>query len=99
MDNNYNLCATHRPVSSCASGQGSSMRPLHVVRRRVSLITRRARRHERQYRRTKLAADRSAWVHFVRDMHRSYREKERTYWETKIVSHAKDPKRLWATFD
>src|SRR6218665_1108577 len=32
-------------------------------------------------------------------MHRSYREKERTYWETKIVSHAKDPKRLWATFD
>src|SRR6218665_2029047 len=56
---------------------------------------RRARRHERQYRRTKLAADRSAWVHFVRDMHRSYREKERTYWETKIVSHAKDPKRLW----
>src|SRR6218665_3618000 len=60
---------------------------------------RRARRHERQYRRTKLAADRSAWVHFVRGMHRSYREKERTYWETKIVSHAKDPKRLWATFD
>ena len=25
--------------------------------------------------------------------------KERTYWETKIVSHAKDPKRLWAAFD
>src|SRR6218665_1622174 len=54
---------------------------------------------ERQYRRTTLAADRSAWVHFVRDRHRNYREKERTYWETKIVSHAKDPKRLWATFD
>src|SRR6218665_1157051 len=66
---------------------------------RCRSLRRQARRHERQYRRTKLTADRSAWVHFVRDMHRSYREKERTYWETKIVSHAKDPKRLWATFD
>jgi len=32
-------------------------------------------------------------------MHRQYREKERTYWETRIASHAREPKRLWATFD
>src|SRR6218665_2318779 len=28
-----------------------------------------------------------------------YRDKERSYWEAKITSNAKDSKRLWATFD
>src|SRR6218665_1667820 len=53
----------------------------------------------KDYRRTRLPVDRSTWVHFVRDMHRRYRDKERSYWEAKITSNAKDSKRLWATFD
>src|SRR6218665_102266 len=32
-------------------------------------------------------------------MHRKYREKERAYWEDRIISHAKEPKRLWSTFN
>src|SRR6218665_3531104 len=32
-------------------------------------------------------------------MHARYREREREYWEAKIARHAKDPKRLWATFN
>src|SRR6218665_1983988 len=59
-------------------------------------IRRQARRLERLYRRTRLPVDRSTWVHFVRDMHRRYRDKERSYWEAKITSNAKDSKRLWA---
>src|SRR6218665_282354 len=37
------------------------------------------------------------WVQFVRNMHRKYCEKERAYWEDRIISHAKEPKRLWST--
>src|SRR6218665_3700704 len=62
-------------------------------------LRRQARRLERLYRRKRLPVDRSTWVHFVRDMHRRYRDKERSYWEAKITSNAKDSKRLWATFD
>src|SRR6218665_2596792 len=47
-------------------------------------LRRQARRLERLYRRTRLPVDRSTWVHFVRDMHRRYRDKERSYWEAKI---------------
>jgi hypothetical protein len=32
-------------------------------------------------------------------MHRQYREKERSYWEAKIASHTKEPKRLWTAFN
>src|SRR6218665_724226 len=32
-------------------------------------------------------------------MHRRYRDKERSYWEARITSNAKDSKRLWAAFD
>src|SRR6218665_3769127 len=32
-------------------------------------------------------------------LHRRYRDKDRSYWEAKITSNAKDSKRLWATFD
>src|SRR6218665_749180 len=62
-------------------------------------LRRQARRLERLYRRTKLPVDRSTWVRFVRDMHRRYRDKERSCWEAKITSNAKDSKRLWATID
>src|SRR6218665_427010 len=31
-------------------------------------------------------------------MHRQYRDKERTYWEDRIFTHANEPKHLWATF-
>src|SRR6218665_28337 len=48
---------------------------------------------------TGLPVYRSTWVHFVRDMHRRYRDKERSCWEPKITSNAKDSKRLWATFE
>src|SRR6218665_2648345 len=60
---------------------------------------RQARRLERLYRRTKSATDRENWVLFVRRMHARYRERECEYWEAKIARHAKDPKRLWATFN
>src|SRR6218665_3035644 len=46
-----------------------------------------------------MPSDRSTWVQFVRNMHRKYREKERAYWEDRIISHAKEPKRLWSTFN
>jgi len=54
---------------------------------------------ERLYRCTKSATDRENWVRFVRRMHARYRERECEYWEAKIARHAKDPKRLWATFN
>src|SRR6218665_3228743 len=60
---------------------------------------RQARRHERKYRRTGLPSDRLTWVQFVRYMHRKYREQEGTYWEDRISSHSKEPKRLWTTFN
>ena len=50
----------------------------------------------KDYRRTRLPANRSTWMRFVRDMHRRYRDKERTYF---ALSNAKDSKRLWNTFD
>jgi len=62
-------------------------------------LRRQARRLERLYRRTKSATDRENWVRFVRRMHARYRERECEYWEAKIARHAKDPKRLWATFN
>src|SRR6218665_1090854 len=60
-------------------------------------LRRQACRHE--FRRTRMPSDRSTWVQFVRNMHRKYREKERAYWEDKIISHAKEHKRLWSTFN
>jgi len=71
------------------------MPSLSVVRQR---LRRQARRHERKYRRTGLPSDRSVWVQIVRRMHRQYRDKERTYWEDRIFTHANEPKHLWATF-
>ena len=62
-------------------------------------MRRQARRHERNYRRTGLQSDRLTWMQFVRYMHRKYREKEETYWEDRISSHAKEPKRVWTTFN
>ena len=62
-------------------------------------MRRQARRHERKYRRSGLPSDRLTWVQFVRHMHRKYREKEGAYWEDRISSHAKEPKRLWTTFN
>src|SRR6218665_350866 len=62
-------------------------------------MRRQASRHERKYRRTGLPSDRLTWVQFVRYMHRKYREKEGTYWEDRISSHTKEPKRLWTTFN
>jgi len=56
-------------------------------------------RLERLYRRTKSATDRENWVRFVRRMQAHYKEREHEYWEAKIARHAKDPKRLWATFN
>src|SRR6218665_3537473 len=46
-----------------------------------------------------MPSDRSTWVQFVRNMHCKYRERERAYWEDRIISHAKEPKRLWSTFN
>src|SRR5688572_9256143 len=57
-------------------------------------LRRQARRLERIYRRTRSPADRAAWVRFVREMHTSYRAREREYWEAIITRQSKDPKRL-----
>src|SRR6218665_1020214 len=84
--------------------------PIHVVTIRqcpsspwfdkeCRTLRRQARRHERKFRRTRMPSDRATWVQFVRNMHRKYREKERAYWEDRIISHAKEPKRLWSTFN
>ena len=61
-------------------------------------LRRQARRLERVFRRSGLAADRAAWVKFVRTMHRRHREKEGQYWESMIKSSSGDPRHLWSTF-
>src|SRR6218665_2039129 len=68
--------------------QKSSKDSYQPVRRRCGLrpwfnaecrsLRREARRLERLYRRTRVPADRVAWVKYVRAMHRTYRDRE---WE------------------
>ena len=83
--------------------------PLHPARQRSHPLSpwfdgechnlrRQSRRLERIYQRTRLPADRIAWISFVRSIHRRYREKEGEYWEHKISSSAGDSRKLWTTF-
>ena len=62
-------------------------------------LRRQARRLERIYRRTRSPQDRTAWIHFVRRMHSTYREREREYWEAIITRQSTEPKKLWSTFN
>ena len=62
-------------------------------------LRRLAGRLERIFRRTRSPTDRATWVHFVREMHASYRAREREYWETIITRQSKEPKKLWTTFN
>ena len=84
----------------------NSVVPLHEVRSRVQLITpwfddecRRIKRHvrllERRYRRTRAAADKTAWIEASREKHRAFKVKENTYWEVITSSNSSNPRKLW----
>src|SRR6218665_1008322 len=88
----------------------NTLLPVRAVKTRRSVLTpwfdakcrsrrRNARRLERLYRQTKSADDRAAWVRYVRNMHRMYKDKEQSYWERKIALHSREPRKLWSTFN
>ena len=101
------LFAAYEDAMSSLVDSFLPLRPLKVRSNTLSpwfdaecrTLRRQARRLERLYRRTRSQDDRKNWIHFVRQMHARYREREREYWEARIALSAKDPKRLWATYN
>ena len=58
-------------------------------------IRRNCRRLENRYRRTKDVVHRLEWVESVRQKHKTFRDKENSYWERKISDEKGKPSKLW----
>jgi len=61
-------------------------------------LRRRSRVLERRYMRSRLAADRLAWVQHERERHRINRVKENSYWLSRISKQSGQPHKLWKVF-
>src|SRR5664279_1393996 len=60
---------------------------------------RKARMHERRYRRTNTAADCQAWIRALERKKDLVRAKQEAYWNLRISSNASKPRKLWRCLD
>jgi len=89
LDTFVQVCSIRSRYCPFSPGFDSSCRALQ----------RQDRRLEKVFKRTRLPADRSSWILFVRKLHSSYRTREWEYWKALISHQPKEPKRLWTTFN
>ena len=54
---------------------------------------------ERRYRRTHAAMDCMEWIRHVQAMHAFYEKKQHQYWNSRIQTHAGNPRKLWKSLN